>query len=66
MTDDAEVLHDILAIRQLTTAEGNLKDAGRQLELVPGRRGEANALFRLADRVRAERMELLERCGLAS
>lgn len=64
MMTAAEMVHDLLAIAQLRDAEGRLREAGRAIELVPGRRGEANRLFELASRVRSERQELLDRCGL--
>lgn len=44
--------------------EEQLLEAGRHLELDPDRQEEAKALFRRASIVRAERLELLTRCGL--
>lgn len=61
-----ELVHDVAAALQLRESEERLRTAGRSLELVPSRRDEANRLFDLASRVRAERLEILERCGLSS
>lgn len=59
-------LADIAAIDHLTASEIALREAGRAEELVPDHRAAADRYFRWADRVRAERLELLDRCGLNS
>jgi hypothetical protein len=49
---------------RLVGREVGLRDAARVLELVPGRRGEAVALFEMATLVRVERMRLLVSAGV--
>ena len=48
-------------IGRLLDDEAELRVEGRRLELDPGRVGEARRLFTLASRLRAQRLELLDR-----
>lgn len=63
--DDADKVRLIGRALQLAEREEGLRERARDLELVPGLRIEAEDLFRQASEVRQERMQILERCGLA-
>ena len=56
--------NDIEAIRHLVRAEARLRTAGRLLELHPETAALAARLFDWAERLRDERLDLLERAGL--
>lgn len=47
--------------RHLRAEEETLRVSARRLELDPACRDDANRLFREADRIRAQRVELIER-----
>ena len=57
-------LADVAAMLQLQAAEVRVREEARGIELDPARQDEARALFRLADRIRAERLALRGRWGL--
>lgn len=52
-------------ILRLIKREVSLREAGRHLEINPSCSEEAAWLFGRADETRAERLELVERCGLS-
>lgn len=58
--------NDVLAARHLALAEARLRTAARLIELIPGHAEDAAPLFDMASRLRAERLDLLNRYGLAS
>jgi hypothetical protein len=49
---------------RLVSREVGLRESARLLELVPGRRADANALFELALLVRTERLAVLVQAGV--
>lgn len=61
---DAEKIRLVGRALVLVAEEEGLRAEARALELVPGNREEADRLFRRASDKRAERLGLLERCGL--
>ena len=66
MTMTPEVLHAAVdRATRLVRREASLRAAARHLELNPSCSEEAAWLFRRADEVRRERVELIERCGLS-
>ncbi len=49
---------------RLVSREVGLRESARVLELVPGKRADANVLFEMASLVRAERLRVLVEAGV--
>lgn len=56
-----DTIRAVARIGRLADDEAELRAEGRRLELNPTRSEDARRLFRLASRLRAERVELTER-----
>ncbi len=56
-----DVLASLRRVGRLLDDEAELRAEARRLELNPSRSEDARRLFRLASRLRAERLELLDR-----
>lgn len=56
-----DTIRAVARIGRLLDDEAELRAEGRRLELNPTRSEDARRLFRLASRLRAERVELTER-----